>query len=165
MNNTINNNTNETANVDVGELRDLLYSGNDKAYMILIDEVIKQLFFRKDLSIVLTDIGLKYIVANTVRKLRKEKDTRKFEFNEIEFERASNDFMHSEIINKIEELLNKDFVINDYHRQLESLYILYNTQTTDDESLKRFLFDMYFLWFDLVERYNGENGDKKVFNI
>ena len=148
MNNTINNNTNETANVDVGELRDLLYSGNDKAYMILIDEVIKQLFFRKDLSIVLTDIGLKYIVANTVRKLRKEKDTRKFEFNEIEFERASNDFMHSEIINKIEELLNKDFVINDYHRQLESLYILYNTQTTDDESLKRFLFDMYFLWFD-----------------
>ena len=140
----MNTNTNATANVDVKELRNLLFSGNDKAYMILINEVIKQQFFRKDLSIVLTDIGLKYIVANTVRKLRKEKDTRKFEFNFIEFERASNDFMHSEVIDKIEELLNKDFVINDYHRQLESLYILYNTQTTDDESLKRFLFDMYF---------------------
>ena len=144
MNNTINNNTNETANVDVGELRDLLYSGNDKAYMILINEVIKRQFYRKDLSIVLIDIGLKYIVTNTARKLRKEKDPRKIGFDEIEFERASNDFMHSEIIDKIEELLNRDFVINDYYSKWKQLYNLYNDQNIYDDYRKIFLFGMYF---------------------
>ena len=144
MNNTINNNTNETANVDVGELRDLLYSGNDKAYMILINEVIKRQFYRKDLSIVLIDIGLKYVVTNTARKLRKEKDPRKIGFDEIEFERASNDFMHSEIIDKIEELLNRDFVINDYYSKWKQLYNLYNDQNIYDDYRKIFLFGMYF---------------------
>ena len=144
MNNTINNITNETANVDVGELRDLLYSGNDKAYMILINEVIKRQFYRKDLSIVLIDIGLKYIVTNTARKLRKEKDPRKIGFDEIEFERASNDFMHSEIIDKIEELLNRDFVINDYYSKWKQLYNLYNDQNIYDDYRKIFLFGMYF---------------------
>ena len=144
MNNTINNNTNETANVDVGELRDLLYSGNDKAYMILINEVIKRQFYRKDLSIVLIDIGLKYIVTNTARKLRKEKDPRKIGFDEIEFERTSNDFMHSEIIDKIEELLNRDFVINDYYSKWKQLYNLYNDQNIYDDYRKIFLFGMYF---------------------
>ena len=144
MNNTTNNNTETT--VDVKELRNLLFNGNDKAYMILINEVTKQQFFRKDLSIVLIDIGLKYTVINTVRKFRKEKDPRKIEIDEIEFERLSNDFMHSKIIEKIEELLNRDFVINDYYRRWQLLYNLYNAQNTDDESLKRFFFDMYFLF-------------------
>ena len=146
MNTTTNNNT--KVNVDVKELNNLLFSGNDKAYMTLINEVTKQRFSSDDdLNLVLNDIGFKYIVTNAMRKLRKEKGHKKFEFNFIEFKWTSNNFMYSEIIDKIEELLNKDFVVKDYYSQWKKLYEFYNIYHVDDEFVKGFFFDMYNVLF------------------